>query len=81
MICINFHYRNKIIIIYYNEIICIKIIINIIHILEGQKKAQYEECEEEKKKNNEKIQMLKRDIKEMYQIKKQESTVGQKFIT
>ncbi|KAE9523802.1 hypothetical protein AGLY_015690 [Aphis glycines] len=45
-----------------------------IQLSEGQKKAQYEECEEEKKKNNEKIQMLKRDIKEMYQIKRQEST-------
>lgn len=50
------------------------------YILEGQKKAQYEECEEERKKNNEKIQMLKRDIKEMYQIKSQESTVSFKNI-
>lgn len=48
--------------------------------LEGQKKAQYEECEEERKKNDEKIQMLKRYIKEVYQIKRQESTVGIKQI-
>lgn len=51
-----------------------------IRILEGQKKAQYEECEEERKKNNEKIQTLKRDIKEVYQIKRQESTVSIKQI-
>lgn len=43
--------------------------------IEGQKKAQYEECEEERKKNNEKIHILKRDIKQMYQINRQESTV------
>lgn len=45
-------------------------------VLEGQKKAQYEECEEERKKNNEKIQVLKNDIREMYTIKRQESTVS-----
>lgn len=46
------------------------------YISEGQKKAQYEECEEERKKNNEKIQILKRDIKEVYRIKRQEFTVS-----
>lgn len=51
--------------------------INKLYVLEGQKKAQYEECEEERKKNNEKIQVLKNDIKEMYRIKRQESTVSQ----
>ncbi|VVC33810.1 Hypothetical protein CINCED_3A011932 [Cinara cedri] len=45
-----------------------------IQLSEGQKKAQYEECEEEKKKNIEKIQILKRDIKQIHQIKRQEST-------
>lgn len=46
------------------------------YVAEGQKKAQYEECEEERKKNNEKIQILKRDIKEVYQIKRQELTAS-----
>ncbi|XP_050441686.1 outer dynein arm-docking complex subunit 3 [Adelges cooleyi] len=45
-----------------------------IQLSEGQKKAQYEECEEEKKKNNEKIQTLKKDIKRMYEIKRENST-------
>uniref|UniRef100_A0A2S2PY17 Coiled-coil domain-containing protein n=1 Tax=Sipha flava TaxID=143950 RepID=A0A2S2PY17_9HEMI len=45
-----------------------------IQLSEGQKKAQYEECEEERKKNNEKIQVLKNDIRELYRIKRQEST-------
>lgn len=58
-----------------NKIYCTYNDFGVMCFIEGQKKAQYEECEEKIKKNIQKIKILKREIKQIYQIKRLESTV------
>lgn len=46
---------------------------------EGQRKAHYEECESEKKRNSEKVRQLKKEVKELQIKLSQPPTVSSIF--